>query len=242
MPQIRVRPSQVVAGHFELDGTQAHHLVNVLRRKPGDEVLLFDGEGRRHQARIDRAVARPAAVAGTILSTVTLASRAARWTLCQGLPRGAKMDFVIEKAVELGVDEILPFFSRKNPVSAEGAGASRLDRWRRLAEAASEQSLRPTVPSVLPPVPFESLIDTVRSGHTLFLSPVAEKTLLQTAPEWRTALRVVIVVGPESGFDETEVTRLLEWGATPVRLGPRVLRTETAGMAALSALGYEQEG
>jgi 16S rRNA (uracil1498-N3)-methyltransferase len=158
------------------------------------------------------------------------------------LPKGSKFDYVIEKAVELGVDGIVPFLSDKNIIKLSASQAqSKLTRWENLAKAAAKQSGRATLPALEAARQLKELEARLKTGLTLFLDTAEKKTTLKTMgdtlksqPKW-----VNIVVGPESDFTAAERALLLKWGAIPVSLGPRVLRTETSGLVALSILNHE---
>ncbi len=219
----------------QLPEDAAHHAVHVLRLRPGDEVTLFHGRGGEYAGRL-------AAVDRLRVSVDVLSHRpveresALVVTLVQGVSAGEKMDFTVQKAVELGVAAIQPVVGERSTgrVSGERAALKRV-HWRRVAISACEQCGRNRIPEVHP---VRNLAEycgmAAREGARLLLSPRAELRLGMAAA--KAAGPVTLAAGPEAGFSDAEEGALAEAGFTPVRLGPRVLRTETAAIAALAAL------
>jgi 16S rRNA (uracil1498-N3)-methyltransferase len=207
----------------------AHHAVRVLRLKDGAAVVLFDGRGGEYEASlvIDGKERVSAAIAGR-----RDADRESplQVTLAQGVSSSDKMDFTIQKAVELGVAAIHPLLTSKSLVrlSAERE-AKKLAHWKRVAIAACEQSGRNRIPEIREP----AAVDRYRApeGTKILLSPLGDGKLADFAKG-----PIVLAAGPEAGFSESEEQLLLRAGFQPVRLGPRILRTETAALAALAAL------
>jgi 16S rRNA (uracil1498-N3)-methyltransferase len=240
MPQARVRPEDIRGDSFSLHGDQAKHLLRVLRLRENDPVTLFDGAGRRYRAVINAADVAGNRVDGRIVEAIAVNAAGPRLRLFQGLPRGAKFDYVLEKATELGAEEIIPFTSEKNLIKISELSPSKIDRWSRVVEAAAKQCNRSTLPAIHPAVDLPSLSPFLRDG-TSFVFWEREQTA-----SFRSALRkhsppavLNLIVGPEAGFTEKEVELLSSWGAIPVSLGPRVLRSETAPLVALALAAYE---
>jgi 16S rRNA (uracil1498-N3)-methyltransferase len=245
------------AARVRLDADASHHALRVLRLAVGDAVELFNGDGRRYRARLLDADPRGATVeTGAAVEAGTESPLAIG--LAQALPAGDKMDWVVEKAVELGVLAIQPLFSRKSLLRLDGARAERrLAHWRRIAVAACMQCGRDRVPTIAAPLPLGAWLarapvapaaclppgpDAVAADRTgsaaapvmrLLLSPRGEGVLHTLAaplpPLW-------LLAGPEGGLADDEEAQALAAGWRPLRLGPRILRTETAGLAALAAL------
>jgi 16S rRNA (uracil1498-N3)-methyltransferase len=219
-----------------LEGNTASHVTRVLRLRVGEALTLFNGAGGEYAASIDAArggrltvaVGEPRAVERESPLTLTLA---------QGVSRGERMDLVVQKATELGVSGIVPLFTERSVVRLGAQQAERkLNHWRAIAIAACEQSGRNRLPSVAPPV---SLADLLRSGvqnMRLLLSPGATSRI-DALP--RPATSVTVLIGPEGGLTNAEQEAAVAAGFLPVRLGPRVLRTETAAIAALALLQRE---
>jgi 16S rRNA (uracil1498-N3)-methyltransferase len=218
-----------------LDARAAHHLARVLRLGVGDEVVLFDGRGGEYRA----------FVSGMARGTATLAigahcavERESPFpvTLVQGLSSGEKMDLTVQKAVELGVAAIQPLVAERSLVRLSGArAAARLEHWRRIVVAACEQCGRNRVPPVRDlKAPAAYCREPADASVKLLLSPRTGQGLKDILPDTLSAL--TLAAGPEAGFSDAEEALLVAAGFRPVRLGPRVLRTETAALAALAAL------
>ena len=211
-----------------LPAATAHHAARVLRLREGDAVTLFDGRGGEFEARLF--------MPGKDVVTAEIGAKRdierespLQVTLAQGISSGEKMDFTIQKAVELGVAAVQPLATEKSVVRlSDERAARRLAHWRRIAIAACEQCGRNRVPQVLAPLAVEHYRP---EGLKLLLSPAGEKRLGEVARS-----PIALAAGPEAGFSEGEEAALLRSGFVPVRLGPRVLRTETAALAALAAL------
>lgn len=240
MPHILISPADIRDNSVVIRGPEAHHLVRVLRVEPGDPLFLFDGQGASYKARCESVEPTAPSVRAAITEK-TMSKRATTLTLFQGLPKGSKFDYVIEKAVELGVDGLVPFLSDKNIIKLTPAqNASKLKRWENLGKAAAKQSGRASLPAIEAARDFKDLEHRLKTGLTLFLDTAEKKTTLKTV-DLKKAKLINIVVGPESDFTAAERALLLSWGAVPVSLGSRILRTETAGLAALSILNHELE-
>ncbi|MDE2497098.1 MAG: 16S rRNA (uracil(1498)-N(3))-methyltransferase [Xanthomonadaceae bacterium] len=214
----------------------AGHTVRVLRLKAGDPVILFNGDGRQYPGRL--VTANPRAASVHVEATETPARESPlRSTLIQSLARGEKMDWIIQKATELGAAQILPVTTERSEVRLDGArGEKRLDHWRAIAIAACEQSGRNVVPEISAPVSLEVCLAAHPQASTevrWMLHPGGTVRLrnLASAPT-----NVMLAVGPEGGFSGNDLAALRQAGFSELALGPRVLRTETAGLAALAAL------
>jgi len=237
----------------ELDEQAAHHALRVLRLRPGDAVELFNGDGRRYRGRLVAHGERGAAA--EIHEAADAATESPLWLgLAQAVPSGDKMDWVVEKAVELGVACIQPLLSSRCVVRLDASRAARRhEHWQRIVVAACMQSGRDRLPEVLPVQAFDDWVASPPpDGARLVLSPRGERSLSQAlaavagqggpgesdAPATADGSpgRFWLLAGPEGGLDDEEASRAIARGWAPLRLGPRVLRTETAGLAALAAL------
>ncbi len=209
----------------------AHHAVRVLRLREGDEVTLFNGRGGEFAARI-ASIQRLRIAVDLLEHRAIEREPALEVTLVQGVSSGERMDFTVRKAVELGAAAIQPVLAAASVARPKGErAAARHEHWQRIAIAACEQCGRNRIPKVLPLVPLADY----RSGEGLkiLLSPASQLALSKAR---LTGERFIVAAGPEAGFSSAEETTFVEAGFTPVRLGPRVLRTETAAIAALAAL------
>ena len=212
----------------------AHHAARVLRLAAGDGVTLFNGQGGEFGATIVRVGKAEVSVAiGTHLDRECESPLGI--TLVQALSGGDKMDFTVQKAVELGVSMIQPVIGNRSVVRLAGERAEkRVQHWQGVVISACEQCGRNRVPAVGAILPLETwLWGAERSGLRLVFAPDATQTLHELpAPE----AGVTVLAGPEGGFSEAEVAAAAACGFIPVRLGPRVLRTETAALAAIAAM------
>jgi 16S rRNA (uracil1498-N3)-methyltransferase len=229
VPRLYVDTELRPQDRFVLPEDAAHHAARVLRLREGELVLLFDGRGGEYEARLwmpgrDQVVAE---IGGK--RDVERESPLAV-TLVQAVSSGEKMDFTIQKAVELGVAAVQPVLTEKSVVrlSAERE-AKKLSRWKRVAISACEQCGRNRIPEIRDPVALDRYLPA--AGSKILLSPSGSGKLADFAKG-----PVILAAGPESGFSESEERHLLRAGFQAVRLGPRTLRTETAALAALAAL------
>ena len=213
----------------------AAHLVRVLRLREGDACVLFNGDGHDYPARLVQAGKREAVVE---LGDAAPADNESplRITLLQGIARGEKMDLILQKATELGVAAIMPVNGERTEVKldAERAG-KRLAHWREVTVSACEQCGRARLPDIAPPRPLEQAVQALdRDMLRLILDPEAVHRLATlVAPA---SMRIAIAIGPEGGWSPRDLATLEGAGFTGLQLGPRVLRTETAGLAAIAAL------
>lgn len=217
-----------------LRGSAASHVTRVLRLRPGDALTLFNGRGGEYPGSIDKSHAGEVTVAVGEERTVERESPLAL-TLAQGVSRGERMDLVVQKATELGVSCIVPLLTERSVVRLDVQQAARkVAHWRGIAIAACEQSGRNRVPEVATPLALREFVrDAARAGARLLLSPAAQLRLDDVPPP---VTQATVLIGPEGGLSESEEQLARAAGFTPVRLGPRVLRTETAAIAALTLL------
>jgi 16S rRNA (uracil1498-N3)-methyltransferase len=226
--------SPLAAGReIALPSAAAHHAARVLRLKPGDAVTLFDGEGGEYGAEIRSATRRAVDVVVTERRAVERESPL-EVTLAQALIATERMDFAIQKAVELGASAISPVATARSVARLEGERARRrAEHWRAIAIAACEQCGRNRVPEVHAPTELGAWLRQPSSAERrLVLVPSAEEALAAVAA----GRKIELLVGPEGGFAPEEALAAVAAGFRAVRLGPRILRAETAGPAMLAAL------
>ena len=205
----------------------------VLRMGVNDPVTLFDGLGGEWAAVIAGAGKRAASLRLLTFDPVERESPLAI-TLVQGLASSDKMDFIVQKAVELGIRAIQPIATERATLKLAGERAQkRAAHWQAIAQAACEQCGRNRVPAIAEPVSMEAWLAMPADGVRLMLHPHAQSSFVESADATRP---LVVVVGPEGGFSEKELARAEKQGVKPVRFGPRVLRAETAGLAAIAAI------
>lgn len=230
-------PTPLRADHdVTLSGDPARHLGKVLRLRPGAPVILFDGSGGEYRS-IIRSIGKSSVTVHTEEFTDRDVESNLDIKLLQCVSRGERMDFIVQKATELGVNRITPMLSEFSVVKLTGDRAKkRVEHWRKVAASACEQCGRNTLPVVESPVPllnwFGDQQNSSANAH-LILVPGAANALAVAASA---ADSLVLLIGPEGGFSETELAAAQAAGFTKVSLGPRILRTETAAIAALSAL------
>jgi 16S rRNA (uracil1498-N3)-methyltransferase len=234
-------PQPLLAGSIvDLPEAVAHHL-HVVRQQAGDELVLFNGEGGQVRARLAEIGKRRASAEVVAIDAVDV-ELPYSITLAQALPEGTKMDWIVEKAVELGVAAIQPLAAQRSVVrlSAERAD-KRQAHWQGVIVAASEQSGRNRLARLDALQDFGRWIAQPADGPRILLSPRATQSLAAwaraTPPQ-----AVTLMIGPEGGFSAQEEETALAQGALALSMGPRVLRTETAGLAALAALAAHWGG
>lgn len=226
-----------VGNVVEIGGSDAHKIARVLRLTPGEQIEIVDSAAASFAASIEQ-IGEP--VRATLLARVDRAagSNAVRVELAQAVPKGQRMDFVIEKGTELGASAFLPFYCERSV--ARASGAAKLTRWQRLARAAALQSGRLDIPPVEMPVRYDELLARFGAYERVLFAwelaaPVALcDALSATLPA---AGCVLLVVGPEGGFTHAEAAAAAERGAAMISLGTRILRTDTAALALLAVIG-----
>jgi 16S rRNA (uracil1498-N3)-methyltransferase len=224
-----------------IKGSEARHITRVLRMKAGDRLVLTDRKGARFQSRIE--LVRKQEVTVLLEKPVPAPPEAeVEMILCQALLKAKAMDFVIQKASELGVHQILPFSSERTVVQAADDKPNRIRHWREIAVNASMQSNRSCPPRVAPPCSLHTVIEQLKDKIALKVVLWEDeksqdlKSFLRGSPPLKT---IAGVIGPEGGFSTEEVDRFRQGGFTSVSLGHRILRAETAAVALLSILQYE---
>ena len=218
-----------------VEGTAANHITRVLRLRNGDELTVFDGSGGEFGARIEEFRKDAVVVCVDERRTVDRESPLSL-TLAQGISRGERMDWIIQKATELGATRIVPVFTKRSVVRLDDKQAERkLQHWRAITVAACEQCGRNRLPDLVTPVEFFDVLPVsfTPSATRLLLSPHAD---LRIDDLRDIQGGVSVLIGPEGGLDEVEQEAAIAAGFKAVRMGPRVLRTETAAIAALTIL------
>jgi 16S rRNA (uracil1498-N3)-methyltransferase len=231
-----VAPPGLDSDTIAIDAILAQRLAKVLRLRPGDEITLFDGSGVEAFARIDALNARVGSATVLERSEGTPEPRV-RVHLYQSIAKGERFEWLVEKATEVGVASITPLITARSVVRT-ASGAARLDRWRRIAIEAAEQSGRSAVPAVNAPVHFDTAIGSANGVIVLPYESAGEEapSIQQAVDAQIDALfarsTVSLFIGPEGGFESYEVELARAAGASVVTIGPRVLRSETAGIVA----------
>ncbi|MGA7965874.1 MAG: 16S rRNA (uracil(1498)-N(3))-methyltransferase [Gammaproteobacteria bacterium] len=225
-------PDVTVDENRSLNPALAHHLGRVLRLRDGAAITIFDGKGHEFEAHLLNTEHGTGVRIGTLARTEVAPRLAIE--LWVAISRRTRMEWTLEKAVELGVSAIRPVISERSKVRLnDKQGARKLEHWQAIVTAATAQSGRAWLPTLSPPQPLDALWERVPCETRLFLSPDADDALASLSPAQG---HLALLVGPESGFSEHECLQARDTGWQPVRLGPRILRAETAGPAALAAI------
>lgn len=219
---------------IQLDERAFQHAVKVLRLREGDSIILFDGSGQQYNASLSEVSKKHACVKTGNAKPIDVESTLSIH-LALGISKGERMDFAIQKAVELGVTAITPLYTERCVVNLDNKReAKRLEHWRGVIISACEQCGRNRLPELHQPVDIRKNFSLLPDYELkLTLSPYAEQSLKQVSAP---AKEVMIMVGPEGGLSEQEVKTAIEHNFIAVRMGPRILRTETAALTALSTI------
>lgn len=222
-----------------LEGEDAHHLQRVLRASVGDTVELCGGNGSCRQGEIvSLEKARVLCRLGGILPD---SEPAVRFTLAFGLLKGEKNEFILQKATELGVSGFIPFISSRTVARPEKNMVSRRERWQKIIRGAAAQSRRSILPDIQLPCSWQELLQQSQRFEqaVLFWEGEGERPLRKALSQPMPGERILLVTGPEGGFSSEEALAALAGGVKPVTLGPRILRAETAALAALAVSLYQ---
>ncbi len=239
MPKFFVTPQQIKDNQIILTGEDEKHIKTVLRAKTGDMITVCDGLGMDYECRItDFADGVVTEVVSKELCDVEPQTKI---TLYQGLPKGDKMEWIIQKCVELGIEKIVAVSTERAIVKLDKKEAKKLERWQKIAEAAAKQSGRGIIPQIGQKV--LTFGEAVAQANTLdgAIIPYEKETqrgVRQFVGDF-SGKTIGVFIGPEGGFSETEIQQAQQKGVLPVTLGKRILRTETAGMTTLALLLYE---
>ena len=245
MYQFFVEPSQIQGTRVVITGNDVNHIKNVLRMQPGEEIAVSNGEdGKEYRCGIEELYEDEIVCTLRFIKEdgVELPSKI---YLFQGLPKADKMDLIVQKAVELGVYEIIPVSTKRAVVKLDEKKAkSKISRWQTIAEAAAKQSKRRIVPQIHNVMSFKEAVNYAKDKQVKIipyeLAEGMEKTR-ELIGSLKPGQDIAIFIGPEGGFEENEIQIALENGIEPITLGKRILRTETAGFTVLSWIVYQLE-
>ncbi len=243
MQRYFVEPHLLSEQDVTIVGEDVHHIVNVMRSSIGDEILVSDGQGRVARVRLSSFEGKQ--VQAEVVEFIRQDSELpVRVTIGQGLPKGEKMEWILQKGTELGAFAFFPFSSERTIVKLDAKKeAKKLERWRRIVKEAAEQSHRAVLPEILPPVTFKQAVASAGSYTRCVVAYEKEggRTLHQVLEELAEGDSLLVLVGPEGGFSPDEIAMAQANGIHPVSLGPRILRTETASQYVLAAVSYQME-
>ncbi|MGB9680070.1 MAG: RsmE family RNA methyltransferase [Thermoanaerobacteraceae bacterium] len=240
MRNLFINKENIEDGYCYITGDDAHHLLKVLRYKVGDEIIVSDGEIKY------RALFSGIKESNIILKILQPINSEkienADITLFQGLPKADKMEFIIQKCTEIGVNKFIPVNTKYSVVNLNNYNTERkISRWRKIAVEASKQSGRFTLPEVLMPINFSDVLDKI-CDFDLFIVPYEKETnitIKHIFKDFTKAKRIGIFIGPEGGFSVEELEQLVKNGAISITLGPNILRTETAAIVVSAIIMHE---
>ncbi len=248
MQRYFVTPEQFDRERVPISGDDFHHLTRVMRARVGERVMLCDGQGREAVAEIGE-IAPDTVYAAIVEQRLTEAEPEIEVWIAQSLPKGDKMETVVQRGTEIGAARFIPFISERTVVQYDAKKeARRMERWRKIAKEAAEQAQRGRVPVVEEPCRWERLIERAAEMDGAWLCYEKERgvSLGSALREWTGQAKgaagrrkVLLLIGPEGGFSEEEVARAESAGIRAVGLGRRILRTETAAMVGLCCILYE---
>lgn len=239
MPGFWVEPQDVGEERLILRGDEAHHLTRVRRYGPGDEVEAVDGAGFCYRVRIER-VAKGQVEAAIIARLPEKGESPVRLHLAPALIKGPRFDFVVEKATEVGVASIRPLLTERGVIRT--GSERKLERWQRLAQAATKQCGRSRVPQIETPRSLdEVLADLDRECDAIWLATPAAAVELAACSQRGASTRIGLLVGPEGGFTEAEVERVRRAGVESFSWGDRVLRADTASVVLAALVLHKSE-
>ena len=239
MPKFFINKNDISRGQIQLFGEDEKHIKTVLRAREGEEITLCDGEGMDYQCRI--ASLERGVLLDILSQEVCETEPKTKITLYQGLPKADKMELIIQKCVELGVDRIVAVSTERAIVKLDKKEAKKLERWQKIAEAAAKQSGRGKIPEIGQQVlKFKEAVAEAKEldGAIIPYEREQETGIRQFVQNFK-GESVGVFIGPEGGFADEEIALAQENGITPITLGKRILRTETAGMTTTAILLYE---
>lgn len=245
MYQFFVEPSQIQDKKIIITGSDVNHMKNVLRMKVGEEIAVRNGvDGKEYRCGIEE-FAQDQVICSLRFVKEEGVELPSKIYLFQGIPKADKMELIVQKAVELGVYEVIPVAVKRCVVKLDEKKArAKVNRWQGIAEAAAKQSKRGVVPAVKDPMTMKEAAAYARGMDVKLIPYELAEDMVHTkkiVEAVRPGESVAVFIGPEGGFEESEISEALAAGIEPITLGKRILRTETAGLVVLSWLMYQLE-
>ena len=245
MQHFFVSPEQVKEEKIYVEGTDVNHMKNVLRMKIGEELTVNDGEGYQYLCAVETYEA-DMAVLKILKRTKDESELTSKIYLFQGLPKQDKMELIVQKAVELGVYQVIPVSTKRAVVKLDARKAKKkVERWQQIAISAAKQAGRGIIPTVAEVCTYAQALEMAENLDVILIPYELAEGMEETKKmitKIRPGQSVGVFIGPEGGFEKEEVKLAMEAGANPVTLGRRILRTETAGLTMLSILMFHLEG
>ena len=239
-----VTPQQISGDKIRIEGGDVNHMKNVLRMKLHEKAEISDGESRTYLCEVE-AYEEDVAILHILEEMEADTEPASKLYLFQGLPKSDKMELIVQKAVELGVYQVIPVAMKRSVVRLDDKkAAKKADRWNSIAESAAKQAGRSRIPEVTMPLSYNEALKMAEELDVTLLPyelaggmEVTREVIRQS----KSGQSVGIFIGPEGGFEPEEVDAAVSMGAKVITLGRRILRTETAGLATLAVLMFELE-
>ena len=249
MTRLFLPTEKLASEQITITGDEARYLSLVLRMKPGEQIIIFDGTGYRYICSVVYCHKKEVVIE-KIKKEPYSAESPVSITLAQGIPKGDKMDFIVQKSTEMGVKKIIPLITERSQVKH----TFRSERWRKIALSASQQSGREKIPDIEEPIGFKDFFNPpipllskgdeggfLDKNHCgiIFSEEQKEQNLKKILNSFKDTKNIILLIGPEGGFSDTETKMANEKGFMTASLGPRILRTETAALSAISIIQYE---
>ncbi len=246
MPKFFIESKQIKNNKIEIIGEDVKHIIQVLRAKKGEEVTICNIDTQcNYLAKIEQI--KPESILCDIINIIESSSEPSiEVSIFQGLPKSDKMEYIIQKNIELGVKEIQPVIMQRCVAKWEKKGENKkIERWQKIAQSAAKQSGRDIIPSIYAPITIQELCNKI-SEFDLMLVAYEEETSNTLKNELKNAksfkgMKIGIIIGPEGGIDKKEIEKLVENSVKVITLGKRILRTETASIAIISDIMYEYD-
>ena len=248
MPRFFIKTNQISDNQINIIGEDVKHIKNVLRKQIGDNIEICDQEtGHTYQCEIAE-IKQELIINNIIREEIENADSRIRVDIYQGLPKADKMELIIQKSVELGVNSIIPVEMKRCIVKLDSKSENKkIERWQKIAESAAKQSGRNIIPQIHKVTKIKDIVELIETYDAVIVCYENErdnhikKELLKIKEQNKTEIKIAIIIGPEGGLEEQEVKYLEQNGAKVVTLGNRILRTETVALNLLSIIIYELE-
>lgn len=242
MSRFYVPKESVKGDSIHISGKEAHHILDVMRLKLSDEVMVFDGTGKEYLGRV-KEVGRKSLSLKVIKVRDAGPEKKYSVTLIQAIPKKEKMDYIVEKATELGVDRVMPVTTARTiPDWNESKKAGIVGRWQKISLEAAKQCGRTSLAQIKPILPLKEVLKSIEGYNLKLIAALSDKAVkLKEILKSCRAGNIAIAIGPEGDFTEEEISEAEKKGFKTVNLGPRVLKSDTAGVAFIAMINYEYQ-
>jgi 16S rRNA (uracil1498-N3)-methyltransferase len=241
MSRFYVNPDSVKDRKIYIEREESHHIIDVMRLRKGDLITVFDGSGKEYEGELS-SIENGRVIIDILKIKIANKKRLVNISLAQAIPKKDMMDLIVQKATELGVDEIFPIESARTVVKFRDDGKQRkVERWNKIAIEASKQCGRTELPKIKDIICFDTVLDFM-TQHDLTIMPcLSEKTVVLKSALKKVSKpsKILAIIGPEGDFSKKEIDRASEKGAILISLGNLILKSETAAITTLSILNYE---